>query len=85
MHTPSISFSFSFLKDLTQGFRIFLVASTAGIYALVLYELFPEFLFNPNYSITYFVIPIAAIAGVLLGLPKFLNKNAKPAAKATPE
>ncbi|KAF6243105.1 hypothetical protein C6988_05300 [Nitrosopumilus sp. b1] len=86
MHTPSISFSFSFLNNLTQSFRIFLVTSIAGTYTLVLYELFPEFLFNPNYSLTYFVAPVAAIAGVLIGLPKFMNrgmKTAKPKAKKT--
>ena len=86
MRTPSISFSFSFINDLTQSFRYFLVGSITGIYALVLYELFPEFLFNPNYAMTYFLIPIAVLAGVLIGIPKFLNKNAKPATpKAAPE
>ena len=86
MHTPSISFSFSFLNNLTQSFRIFLATSIAGTYTLVLYELFPEFLFNPNYSLTYFVAPVAAIAGVLIGLPKFMNrgvKTSKPKAKKT--
>jgi hypothetical protein len=78
MNTPSISFSFSFIKDLTQGFRIFLIASITGTYALVLYELFPEFLFNPNYVISYFLVPIAILAGVLIGLPKFMNKTSKP-------
>jgi len=78
IHTPSISFSFSFLNDLTEGFRTFVVASFVGIYALVLYELFPEFLFNPNYAVTYFVIPVAALAGIMIGLPRLMNKGKFP-------
>lgn len=73
IHTPSISFSF--LNELTEGFRIFVVASFVGIYALVLYELFPEFLFNPNYAVSYFVIPVAVLAGIMIVLPRFMNKG----------
>jgi len=80
IHTPSISFSFSFLNDLTEGFRIFVVASFVGIYALVLYELFPEFLFNPNYAVSYFVIPVGALAGIMIGLPRFMNRGKFPKA-----
>jgi len=80
INTPSISFSFSFLNDLTEGFRIFVVASFVGIYALVLYELFPEFLFNPNYAVSYFVIPVAALAGIMIGLPRFMNRGKFPKA-----
>ena len=80
IHTPSISFSFSLLNDLTEGFRIFVVASFVGIYALVLYELFPEFLFNPNYAVSYFVIPVATLAGIMIGLPRLLNKGKFPRA-----
>jgi len=80
IHTPSISFSFSFLNDLTEGFRIFVVVSSVGIYALVLYELFPEFLFNPNYAVSYFVIPVAALAGIMIGLPRLMTKGKFPKA-----
>ena len=80
INTPSISFSFSFLNDLTEGFRIFVVASFVGIYALVLYELFPEFLFNPNYAVSYFVIPVGALAGIMIGLPRFMNRGKFPKA-----
>ncbi len=73
IHTPSISFSF--LNELTEGFRIFVVASFIGIYALILYELFPEFLFNPNYAVSYFVIPVAVLAGIMIVLPRFMNKG----------
>ena len=83
MNTPSISFSFSFLTDLTQGFRTFVACAILGTYALILYELFPEFLFNPNFALGYFVIPCAAIIGILIGLPKFLNKNSTPKLKTT--
>ncbi len=78
IHTPSISFSF--LNELTEGFRIFVVASFVGIYALVLYELFPEFLFNPNYAVSYFVIPVAVLAGIMIVLPRFMNKGKFPKA-----
>jgi len=80
IHTPSISFSFSFLNDLTEGFRIFVVVSSVGIYALVLYELFPEFLFNPNYAVSYFVIPVAVLAGIMIGLPRLMIKGKFPKA-----
>jgi hypothetical protein len=46
----------------------------------VLYELFPEFLFNPNYAVTYFVIPVAALAGIMIGLPRFMNRGKSPKA-----
>ncbi len=78
IHTPSISFSF--LNELTEGFRIFVVASFVGVYALILYELFPEFLFNPNYAVSYFVIPVAVLAGIMIVLPRFMNKGKFPKA-----
>ncbi|MFB5598392.1 MAG: hypothetical protein ACE5RJ_05205 [Nitrosopumilaceae archaeon] len=44
----------------------------------MLYELFPEFLFNPNYAVTHFVIPVAAMVGIMIGLPRFMNRGKSP-------
>ena len=52
-----------------------MVASFVGVYLLILYELFPEFLFNPNYAVTYFVIPVTAAAAILIVLPRFMSKG----------
>ena len=75
MNTPRINFSLSFLKRLTEipeNFRIFIIGSAISTYGLVLYELFPEFLFNPNYSIYYFIIPMAFLGVIGIGLPRFM-------------
>jgi len=75
MNTPRIPFSLSFLKrivELPENFRIFLIGSAISIYGLVLYELFPEFLFNPNFSIYYFVIPMIVLGVIGIGLPRFM-------------
>ena len=75
MNSPSISFSFSFLNKLTESFRIFVVAAVAGSYTLALYELFPEFLFNPNFALLYVIIPMIALGLVLVVLPRMLSKG----------
>lgn len=81
MTTPIISFSF--LTNLTEGFRIFTVTSISGIYALILYELFPQFLFDPNNLVMFFAIPVAAIAGILILMPRFLLKKPTSPKKST--
>ena len=75
MNTPRIPFSLSFLKrfvELPENFRIFLIGSAISIYGLVLYELFPEFLFNPNFSIYYFIIPMTVLGVIGIGLPRLM-------------
>lgn len=85
MIAPSNLFSF-FTKTLTsmpEGFRTFVAGSAIGIYALVLYEVFPRFLFDINYSVYYFVIPVSAVAGVMIVMPKLMMKGkAVPKAQA---
>jgi hypothetical protein len=85
MIAPSNLFSFltKTLSSLTQTFRIFVAGSVIGVYGLVLYEVFPELLFDINYSLYYFIIPTSLIASVLIAVPKFLVKdNAVPQTKA---
>ncbi len=84
MIAPSNLFSFLTkpLSSLTQTFRMFVAGSIIGMYGLVLYEVFPEYLFDINYSLYYFVIPVSAIASVLVALPKFLGSNAAPKPQA---
>ena len=75
MNTPRIPFSLSFLKrivELPENFRIFIIGSAISIYGLVLYELFPEFLFNPNFSIYYFIIPMTVLGVIGIGLPRLM-------------
>ena len=77
MIAPSNLFSFltKTLNSLTEGFRTFVAGSAIGVYGLVLYEAFPQLLFDISYSIYYFVIPVSIIAVVLVGIPKFTAKN----------
>ena len=75
MNPPRIPFSLSFLNQLTQvpeSFRIFVIGSIFSVYGLVLYELFPELIFDLDNSILYFMIPAALIAGVGIGLPRLM-------------
>ncbi len=84
MIAPSNLFSFltNSLSSLTQTFRMFVAGSVIGVYGLVLYEAFPEFLFDINYSLYYFVIPVTAIASILIALPKFTGGNTTPKPQA---
>lgn len=73
MNPPRILFSLSFLSQLnqlTESFRIFLVSSVISLYGLVLYEAFPEIIFDLNNAITFFVLPMALLAGASIGLPR---------------
>ena len=72
MNPPRI-FSLSFLSKLnqfTESFRIFLVSSVVSLYGLVLYEAFPELILILDNSISYFIFPMALLAGVVIGLPR---------------
>ncbi len=72
MNPPRI-FSLSFLSQLnqlTESFRIFLVSSVVSLYGLVLYEAFPELILILDNSISYFIFPMALLAGVVIGLPR---------------
>jgi hypothetical protein len=57
---------------------MFLAGSIVGVYTLVLYEAFPQYLFEINNSLFYFVIPVSAIVSVLVAVPKFLPGGATP-------
>jgi hypothetical protein len=73
MNPPRILFSLSFLSrlnQLTESFRIFLVSSIISLYGLVLYEAFPEMILDLNNAISYFILPMALLAGVTIGLPR---------------
>jgi hypothetical protein len=77
MLAPSNLFSFLIrtLSSLPEKFRMFVAGSVIGIYSLVLYKMFPELLFDINYSISYFVIPACVIASVMILVPKLMVKN----------
>lgn len=81
MIAPSNLFSFltKTLSSITEGFRAFVAGSIIGVYGLILYEAFPELLFDLNNSIFYFVMPVSAIASVLIGLPRLAAKSATSA------
>ncbi len=85
MNAPRIPFSFSFISTLTEGFRLFVVVSIVSSYGLVLYELFPEILFDMTSMISYFVIPMGALGGIMIGIPRLIpaKSTPKPAAPAT--
>jgi hypothetical protein len=54
---------------------VFLAGSVIGTLALILYEVFPQYLFDINYSVYYFVIPTSVIASVMLAVPKFAHST----------
>ncbi len=72
MHIPKIPFSISFFTNLTESFRIFLIGSVISFYGLLLYELYPELIFNPNLAISYFVVPMTLLGLVGIGLPRLM-------------
>lgn len=73
MNPPRISFSFlSQLIQLQESFRIFVITSVISVYGLFLYELFPELIFDINNAVSYFIIPTAALAGIGIGLPRYM-------------
>ncbi|MDE1831748.1 MAG: hypothetical protein KGI02_05180 [Thaumarchaeota archaeon] len=44
-------------------------------YGLFLYELLPEYIFNPASALYYFVLPSIIIAAIFIALPKLLSKK----------
>ena len=73
MNPPRISFSFlSQLIQIPESFRIFVITSVISVYGLFLYELFPELIFDINNAVSYFIIPITALAGIGIGLPRYM-------------
>jgi len=73
LNPPRISFSFlSQLIELPESFRIFVITSVISVYGLLLYELFPELIFDINNAVSYFIIPTAALAGIGIGLPRYM-------------
>jgi len=73
LNPPRISFSFlSQLIRIPESFRIFVIGSIISVYGLVLYELFPELIFDINNAASYFIIPTAALAGIGIGLPRYM-------------
>ena len=63
------------ITKLSNKTRMFVAVSAIACYGLFLYELLPEYLFSFPTSLYYFVVPIVAIAGILLGIPKFMAKK----------
>src|SRR3970040_1079294 len=75
LNPPRISFSYlSQLIQLPESFRIFVITSVISVYGLLLYELFPELIFDINNAVPYFIIPTAALAGIGIGLPRYMSK-----------
>ena len=73
MNPPRISFPFlSKLIQLPESFRIFVITSVISVYGLFLYELFPELIFDINNTVSYFIIPTAVLAGIGIGLPRYM-------------
>ncbi len=73
MNPPRISFSLSFLNQLTnvpESFRTFVIGSGLSLYGLVLYEFFPEQILNFNNALNNFLIPAALIVGIGIVLPR---------------
>jgi len=73
LNPPRISFSFlSRLIELQESFRIFVITSVISLYGLLLYELFPELIFDINNAVSYFIIPTAVLAGIGIALPRYM-------------
>ena len=73
------------LTKLSRNTRIFIAISSIACYGLFLYELLPEYLFNISFSVYYFILPIVAISGVLIVLPKIMIKDAPKTIIQNPE
>ena len=63
------------LTKLSRNTRIFIAISSIACYGLFLYELLPEYLFNISFSLYYFILPLVAIIGILVVLPKVMIKG----------
>ncbi|MGI0101510.1 MAG: hypothetical protein ACREA7_02820 [Nitrosotalea sp.] len=63
------------LTKISKNTRFFIVGSAIACYGLFLYELLPEYLFNPPSALRYFVLPTIVIVAMLVMLPKLFSKN----------
>ncbi len=63
------------IAKLSSKTRTFVAVSVIACHGLFLYELLPEYLFSFPTSLYYFVLPVVAIAVVLIGIPKFMAKK----------
>jgi archaellum component FlaC len=63
------------LTKIPKNTRFFITGSVIACYGLFLYELLPEYLFNPQSALYYFVLPTIVIVAILVILPKLFSKN----------
>lgn len=63
------------LTKISKNMRFFITGSGIACYGLFLYELLPEYLFNPQSALFYFVLPTIVIVAILIVLPKLFSKN----------
>ena len=63
------------ITKLSSKTRTFVAVSVIACHGLFLYELLPEYLFSFPTSLYYFVLPVVAIVGVLIVIPKFMAKK----------
>ena len=63
------------ITKLSSKTRSFVAVSAIACYGLFLYELLPEYLFSFPTSLYYFIVPVVAIAAILIGIPKLMIKK----------
>jgi len=63
------------LTKISKNTRFFITGSVIACYGLFLYELLPEYLFNPQSALLYFVLPTIVVVAILVVLPKLFSKN----------
>ncbi|NHI02867.1 hypothetical protein DYY67_2142 [Candidatus Nitrosotalea sp. TS] len=63
------------LTKISKNTRFFIAGSVIACYGLFLYELLPEYLFNPQSALFYFVLPAIVVVAILVVLPKLFSKN----------
>ena len=63
------------LTKISKNTRFFITGSVIACYGLFLYELLPEYLFNPQSALFYFVLPTIVVVAILVVLPKLFSKN----------
>ncbi len=66
---------FFLLTKISKNTRFFITGSVIACYGLFLYELLPEYLFNPQPASYYFALPAIVIVVILVILPKLFSKN----------
>lgn len=63
------------ITKISSSTRIFIAMSIISCYGLFLYEILPEYLFNFSFASYYFGLPIAAIIGILIVMPKVMARH----------